>query len=473
MYASRIADPARRAAVIDAHVNTLRGIEGIYNVAEAKIKDGTATQKDYADRRKCRVLIALDNTDYQAFRLASRVMPYVIDIDEKDGGFYFATPEQAKVAAEAEEQYIELLQDPRTTEATLDGWFKKFVKSIAQPFKAAGNAVVSATKSAVNATKAAVNVTKGTVQLVTGNTSAAKDSFKKAGSQMKDAVVDPVKQTYDDIKEGVKINADLTKQTISIGGKVLKVLFIKINPVTVLIRNCLRGLLRLNFAGMATRFNVGLLTEKEAADLGYDSKTWQKAKRAMERAKKLFKSMGGNPDKFEKAIRNGSKLPVAKLDKNTKLNIPDNSTDDGDASLGWIATASAVAACIGVLISLWKMVYDIVAAKKAAKLAEEQQKAQAEADKERQEEQAAQIAQMKEIYAVDANGNFLMDVNGNYILWDTYWADQKAAQEAAEAEVEGGSNKKYIIIAAVGGLALVGIAAAAMGGGSGKKKDKR
>lgn len=451
MYASRIKDPVRRAAVIDGHLSVLRGIEGIYNLSNKKIKDGTATPEDRANARKAKVLLVLDDTDYDAFRLASRLMPYCRDIDERDGGWYFDSQEIADLAAKAEEEYLKLLKTSHG-EVALDGWNP--LKKIKNAAKKVVNAVVDVAKSVggsvADATKATLNTVKATGQLVTGNVSGAKETIKKAGNQIKNATVDPLKAAYEAQKDIVNTGVDLAKEVVKIAGKVFKVLFIKINPVTVLIRNSLRALIGLNLAGMATRLNVGLMTQAEAEGRGYSKETWEKAVKAVNRTKKLFKNMGGNVSKLEKSIQKGAKNPPLqndKIDAATKINIPDNNDDDGDATLGWVEIAAAIASCLGILVTIWQWIASIVAQKKATKEAKEQQQKIDEENARQQKAWQEQYEKELEIYAHDENGNFYMDENGNRYTWDDYNKLMK----------QGGDNgKRNLLIAAAVGALLIG-----------------
>jgi hypothetical protein len=65
----------------------------------------------------------------------------------------------------------------------------------------------------------------------------------------------------------------------------------KVNPVTIAVRNALRGLIALNFLGMASV----LSSEND------------KAKGVLEKVQKMYKTMGGKNDKLMKSIQNGSK----------------------------------------------------------------------------------------------------------------------------------------------------------------------
>ena len=482
-FVSKIADAKRRKAITDKHNSTLRGIEGIFNTAAQKISTGNGTPKDAADMKKARVLISLADTDYDAFRLASIYMPYVADIDEEDGGYYFDNEEVANVAAAGEDEFIAYASSPQATELGKLKIFKKIGKAVKKAAKTVGkavktaakatvNTVKAAAKSTVNAVKATGNLIKAGAQAVTGHGSAAKATLKKATTQAKAAITQPIKQAAKDTKQLTKdtiINPvktfvlDPLKQTIKIAGKVFKVLFLKINPLTVLIRSSLRGLMSLNFLGMATRLGVGLLTEKEADLMGYSKEKWEKAKKALERVKKLFKKMGGDPSKLEKSIRNGAKKKLFKP-LNNKQKIELDKSDNGEATLAEPATIAAmIAACVGILTSIWSWIKSIVADRKANKEAAEQKK--------KEEETRAYNA---EHYEVDANGNPIVDEYGRPIPKGKIDADKAAAAAAAAqmatvAPTDGEKKKtNWAIYAILGGVLIGG--ALLMSKGKGKKR---
>ncbi|MBQ5900616.1 MAG: hypothetical protein IIW86_02015 [Clostridia bacterium] len=444
----------------------LSGItDGIYSTSTAKA--AAAALPDGPAQRKARVLIQLASTDPDAYRLARLYMPYVVDIDPTDGGYYFPSLELAGIAADGEEQWVAYCASPAASELGKI----KLLSKIGKAFTNAGKAVVNAGKavanSVANVAKSGANVLKATGQLVTGNAKGAGETIKKAGQQLVDAHVDPVKTAVKDTVTMVKDSFDIFKETVTIAGKVFKVLFIKINPVTVAIRNSWRGLMAINFLGMATRLAVGLMTWGEAEKAGYSYDTYQKAVKAVERAKKLYKKMGGNADKLVKTIKNGaSKKPLFSKDirPDDKVNLVSNESDDGETTLGEPATvATMVAACVGILTSVWAWIKDIVVTRKEEKEA----KAQQQADEEQRKYNA-------EHYEVDANGNLILDQYGRAIPKGTIDADQRAAAAQMAAtqpleEQEGNNNIiKYV---AIGAAVLVG-GALLMGGKKGGKKRK-
>ena len=443
----------------------LSGItDGIYSTSTAKA--AAAALPDGPAQRKARVLIQLASTDPDAYRLARLYMPYVVDIDPEDGGYYFPSLESAGIAADGEEQWVAYCASPAASELGKI----KLLSKIGKAFTNAGKAVVNAGKAAVqsvaNVAKSGANVLKATGQLVTGNAKGAGETIKKAGQQLVDAHVDPVKTAAKDTVQAVKDTIDITKETVKIAGKVFKVLFIKINPITVAIRNSWRGLMAINFLGMATRLGVGLMTWGEAEKAGYSYDTYQKAVKAMERAKKLYKKMGGNADKFVNTIKKGAaKKPLFSKDirPDDKVNLVSNESDDGETTLGEPATvATMVAACVGILTSVWAWIKDIVVTRKEEKEA----KAQQQADEEQRKYNA-------EHYEVDANGNLILDQYGRAIPKGTIDADREAAAQmvATQPPEEQEGNNNIIKYVAIGAAVLVG-GALLMGGKKGGKKRK-
>lgn len=457
----------------------LSGIEGVYDTPTATPAKATTTGAERVvllpgnnpDERKAQVLIALKNTDRDAWRLASLYMPYVVDIDPTDGGFIFPSQELAGIAAAGEDEFVAYCANPAASELGKIKLFSKIGKALSNAGKAVVNAGKAAVQSVVNVAKSGANVLKATGQLVTGNAKGAGETIKKAGQQIVAAHVDPVKTAVKDTVTMVKDSFDILKETVTIAGKVFKVLFIKINPVTVMIRNSWRGLMAINFLGMATRLGVGLMTWGEAEKAGYSYDVYQKAVKAINNAKKLYKKMGGNADKLVKSIRNGAKKkPLFSKDirPTDKLNFANSNTDDGETTLGEpVTVATMVAACVGILTSVWAWVKDIVQTVKQNK---ENKAAQQQAEEQRKYN--------AEHYEIDANGNVIVDQYGRPVPKGQIDADSKAAQAAAQAAqqqpVQEGSDTKNIIkYVAIGAAVVIGGAALMSGGKGGKRRSRR
>lgn len=474
-YAAGIKDKRYRDAVVAKHREEISALNGVFETSWLRIRGGAASSEDFVNLKKVKILLTLNNTDYHGYRLAQIILPYAVDIDDNDGGYIFPTMELAQTAAQAEQRIIDYLNTPGANEVgfeeelgSLKSWFKKVGKAVGNATKAVGkaivNSVVAPVKATVQATKATVNVVKAGVQAMTGNTAAAKESLKTAVQNVKSSIVDPVKTAYQDTVNVVKTNIveptviaaqttrDVVKATVQIAGKVFKVLFLKINPLTVLTRNALRGLISLNFIGMATRLNVGLLTEAQAAQLGYDRDTWQQAVTAIKRIKKLYEKMGGNTSKLLKSITNGAgKKPLFAKDirPDSNINFANNEEEESSLAIEPATTAALLALCSTIITIIWQWIQHVVSKKEAA-AAEAKAEEQAA---EQQKKAAEQKAAMDAIYAHNNQGQYYTDENGNLITWEEWEALQ------AEGGNDGSTDddkKKKILIASAAGLILIG-----------------
>jgi hypothetical protein len=312
---------------------------------------------------------------------------------------------------------------------------------VAKTVYKAGEAAV---KSTANAAKATFNVVKAGVQAASGNTSAAKETIKKAGNQIKDSVVDPLKTAKDN-------TVDLVKDTIV---QPIKVIFVHLNPLTALIRGGLRMLISVNFLGLASRLAVGMLTEQQAADKGYTKEAWEKAKKALTKCLNIFEKMGGTRSKMEKSIKNGAPKAILNDSNLNKFKtITENAAGD-DASLGVepISIATTVAACASVLLAIWQAVREVVATKKAEKQAEKEQ-----------QEYEKKLDDMRKVYAND--GYNFITIDGQMVTWEDY-EKMKMQQETTDAQ----DKKKKV--AAVGLVAL-GATIALMSATGNKKQTKK
>lgn len=466
-YVQNIKNPAMRSAAIARHSNELATLNGIYNIAYTNVQEGSATQKDFTDLKKVNILIALDKQDFNAYRFAKMLMPYVYDIDA-NGDYIFDDLELAQRAAKAEEVFFDYAESPAATEygieqelGRLDGWLKNaWKKLIVKPTKAIGKGIAKAVtvpiKSAVQATKAGINVTKAGIQAISGNTAAARKSLKAAAKNLKSSALDPLKESWNVTKDltkstvidptafVAKTSYDVFRSKVKVAGKLFKVLFVKINPITVSIRATLRGLISLNFIGIASRLNVGLMTQEQAAQQGYSTEAWNKAKKGVDKLVKIFTKMGGKADKIlQSVVKGAAKKPLFKKEiAGKKINIPAN--DEGEASLGAFAEAAAT---IGTVISILSTIWGLVAG--VVKMVNEHKANKTAAEK--QAEQEAKLRDMYDKYAHDDQGNFFTDDDGNLITWEEYeqyLADQKATEE---------KRKKILIISGIAAAAMVGL----------------
>lgn len=370
-------------------------LNGLYRNTLSKVFTHTATPEELLDFRKTQVLVTLGNVDPDSFKIAGIVMPYVEGIDD-EGAFYFDNGEIAQAAADAENELTDLEMRGLDTELGKLKIFKKLKNAVKKAVKSVGNAVKtvakgtanvvkSAVKSTANAVKASANLVKAGAQAVAGKGSAAKATLRKAAQQVKKSVVEPVKTVAKTTKDVVKVTvinptktvikaaSNVVKQAIKIGAKLFKVIFIKLNPATILIRQSLRLLVALNFLGMATRMNVANLSKEEAIKQGYTEQQWNDAKKAKDKVVRFFTKMGGKAANIERAIVNGAKkkaLFKGGYNKNSK--IVETGTDDAQLSgtaeildgldgLGAAVTIGSALAAVGAFIAkIWGWIKNIV-----------------------------------------------------------------------------------------------------------------
>lgn len=347
--------PVYHLSGIDGCMN---GLQGVYESTLSKIFSKTATPEDSLNFRKAQVLITLQNVDPDAYKLGAIIMPHVQAIGD-DGAYYFDNEYVAKVAKQLDSDLQK--RHLNGIYGLGKGWLKKAIKKVGNAVKkvakgtanavktvakATANTVKAAAKSTVNAVKATANVTKAAAQAVTGNAKKAKETLKKAATQVKAAAIAPIKQAAKDTKsvvknavvQPVKTVTQVTlinpiKDTVKIAGKLFKVLLVKLNPALILIRSGLKVLIAINFLGMATRFSIGLLTQAEAEQKGYDQDTWENAKKALDKIVRFWKKIGGKEDKLLKTIRNGS-TRKALFKKNYNKNTKIVETGEDSATLG-------------------------------------------------------------------------------------------------------------------------------------------
>lgn len=503
--------------LMDIPVYQLNGLMGInaelQGVYESSLRRFAHTQsgEDLLNMRKTQILITLQGCDYNGFRLAGLLMPYVQGIGE-DGAYYFDNPELAEIAANADNEII-AAEMRGASDEELNGIFKKIGKAVKKAVKkvadttkkvvkttakavktvakATANTVKAAAKSTANAVKATANVVKAGAQAVTGKGSAAKATLKKAGSQVKAAVTQPIKQATKDTKavvknavveptktavkvtvvEPTKTVVKAVAKTIKIAGKIFKVLLVKINPITVLMRNSLRLLVAVNFLGMATRLAVAKMTKDAAIAAGYTAEMWEDAKKAYDRVIKFFTKMGGKQSNIEKAIVNGSKKKALfKKDYKPESQIIENGEDNATLSgtstilcgldgLGAAVTVASALAAVGAFFkTIWKWLCKIVP--KGAKAVANVVKKVA------QNEDVQKIATA----AKDAAVNKAIDTIQSKIGGNTTTPGADDLPDNYDGNDTTDDKKKWI---KYGLIAAAGVTAVALIASSGKKKSRK
>lgn len=371
-----------KVKMIEVPVYSLQGLDGLDGTLSGlecsvlkKINDGTATEIDCCNFRKANALRRMSSSPVEQ-RVMAMFMPYIKDIDLTDGSIYFL-PDYAKmaeVARWADSKLIQLAEKQHAGlcgpeyEAELNGLLKKIGNAVKKAVTAPVKAVVNTTKAAVQATtnvvKATVNTVKAGVQAATGNKEGAKESIQKAGSQIKSAVVDPVKTEVKNVVNVTKATViEPTVTAVKVTTELVKVLLVKINPVTVIMRNAFRALVGINFLGIASRLGIGSMVKEEAAAYGISEADWLLAQKAYNRVIKFYTKMGGDKTKMENTIRkNMFKKALFKGDYKLTQTITDSDDLQGleAANLGEPVTVGSCLAAVGAFfMKIWNWIKNV------------------------------------------------------------------------------------------------------------------
>lgn len=249
-------------------------LNGIYESALAKVYAHEATAEDSADLRKSQILMTLQNSDPQAYRLAAILMPHVVAIDD-DGAWYFADAKVAEIADKADKKLYEL----KISEVN-ENIFNDFFNELLNDFR-----------------NISVKVERGS------GTTVLTISFNNPAD------------------DAVTITGDYVKKD-----------FIALNPNFLTMRESLKNLLAVNYLGLASKYAVGLMTEQEAVAAGYSVETWKKAVKAFETLTRFWILIGGKAENIADIILNGSeKEPLTDKNINYEANIV--ATSDTDSIL--------------------------------------------------------------------------------------------------------------------------------------------
>ena len=248
-------------------------LNGVYASTLAKVKNHTATTDESVNLRKMQTLVSLQNSDNNAYKFASLIMPFVAVIDD-NGAYYFNNAEIAEAAEKVDKQLYEYKLN-NTDENTINNYFA----SIAKTFK---NISVIVQKSQ----------NKTSVSVIINN--AANDT--------------------------VRVDGDLIKKDL-----------ITINPSFIAMKKALMGLLAVNFLGIATRYYVGLLSQEDAANAGYSEESWLESQKALTLLMRFWQLVSGNSEQLLQVIENGAvKTPLI---ENINLNAKIVETSDNNATL--------------------------------------------------------------------------------------------------------------------------------------------
>lgn len=299
------------------NLSAVNALNGLFATTLQKLNDGTATADDSIDFRKAQILISLQGCDYNAYRLAGVLMPFVATIGD-DGVYYFTNSEIARIAEQADSELRDLSANHADGDR-LNGWFDTVIKKV--------NRAASPDVATIRHTDNAPTIV---------------------------VIVNPRANRV--AAQGHRANV------------------VKINPLVVLTRNCIRLLLSINYLGMASRFAVGLMSEDVAEAAGYSDATWHKAVAAVDKLRALYSQLAGDDSDITNSIIIGAqKQALYEGDYKPSQLIVETSPFDavlsgnaegvqiGVNGLGNGITVGSAIATVGALLPvIWGWIADVV-----------------------------------------------------------------------------------------------------------------
>lgn len=220
-------------------------LNGIYQSTLKKVVDN-ANSNDIINLRKIELLNNLQNSDTNAFKLASILMPYVSLIDD-DGNFYFTDSVIADSAELADNRLYELY-----TSGASDSEKENFLKQFVSAFREIHIEVESGNKPFVN----------------------------------------------------VKIQNVFSKP-FTVEGNMIEKKLITLNPNFNRIKEAILFLLSVNYADLAKKIAVGLLPLDRVIENGYNEEKWENAKIANAKLFEFWRLLGGDTALLIDNIKDG------------------------------------------------------------------------------------------------------------------------------------------------------------------------
>lgn len=220
-------------------------LNGIYQSTLKKVVDN-ANSNDIINLRKIELLNNLQNSDTNAFKLASILMPYVSLIDD-DGNFYFTDSVIADSAELADNRLYELY-----TSGASDSEKENFLKKFVSAFREIHIEVESGNKPFVN----------------------------------------------------VKIQNVFSKP-FTVEGNMIEKKLITLNPNFNRIKEAILFLLSVNYADLAKKIAVGLLPLDRVVNNGYNEEKWENAKIANAKLFEFWRLLGGDTALLIDNIKDG------------------------------------------------------------------------------------------------------------------------------------------------------------------------
>lgn len=220
-------------------------LNGIYQSTLKKVVDN-ANSNDIINLRKIELLNNLQNSDTNAFKLASILMPYVSLIDD-DGNFYFTDSVIADSAELADNRLYELY-----TSGASDSVKENFLKQFVSAFREIQIEVEGGNKPFVN----------------------------------------------------VKIQNVFSKP-FTVEGNMIEKKLITLNPNFNRIKEAILFLLSINYADLAKKIAAGLLPLDRVVNNGYNEEKWENAKIANAKLFEFWRLLGGDTALLIENIKDG------------------------------------------------------------------------------------------------------------------------------------------------------------------------
>lgn len=221
-------------------------LSGIFESTLKKINSKNATTADNVDFQKIQTLLCLQNSDSNAYKLASILMPFVSAIDD-NGNYYFSDSTVADYAEKAD-NIISNLYSSGATKEDFYNFFNDFVSSFRE---------------------------------ISVECNTAKDA------------------------PFVSVTITNAAKPYTVEGNMIEKKLITLNPNFNRIKEAILFLLSINYADFAKKIAVGLLPLDRVVNNGYNEEKWENAKIANAKLFEFWRLIGGDTALLIDNIKDG------------------------------------------------------------------------------------------------------------------------------------------------------------------------
>lgn len=221
-------------------------LSGIFESTLKKVNSKNATTADNVDFQKIQTLLCLQNSDSNAYKLASILMPFVAAIDD-NGNYYFSDSTVADYAEKAD-NIISNLNTSGATKEDFNNFFNDFVSSFRE---------------------------------ISVECNTAKDA------------------------PFVSVTITNAAKPFTVEGNMIEKKLITLNPNFNRIKEAILFLLSVNYADLAKKIAVGLLPLDRVVNNGYNEEKWENAKIANAKLFEFWRLLGGDTALLIENIKDG------------------------------------------------------------------------------------------------------------------------------------------------------------------------